>query len=522
MTTALVLLAVLSAAVMLFTVRVGGRIYLRTQFIDARADMLSREEYDAAIEKNPEEIIRWSVPVGGERFDSFSEELRIVSLPEEDAANLGYFPNLRRVDARGCTDYAALETAEDLLPGVSFERSVECSEGELDAAIRQLQVRAMDYAELRAILPHLRELERVDLRSSRLSEEECAALESEFARVRFSYTVDVWGQSVDSDTRVLRLKGGTSGGTQEMIAALGRLKSLERAELRGADIAPAQLCELLPYLPEGETSYDILLFGRRFGSDAEEMDLSGTPMEDTQELEAAIGLMPKLGKVVMCDCGIPDEQMGELREKYAPVSFVWTVHFGVYSLRTDAKSFCGNDLPKYGFVAPPIDDAELEPLKYCTELIALDLGHMKVGDISFLENMPHIKYLILVEESFTDISVIGTLQELEYLELFQNTIDDVSPLLNCRELRHLNLGFSSGFDPEPLKEMTRLKRLWCPGCGFDADTVRAIKQALSDTDCYMPSFDRQGSTGGGWRLDPEYIKMRDAFGMHYQDGRAKK
>ena len=337
-----------------------------------------------------------------------------------------------------------------------------------------------------------------------------------------SYTVDVWGQSVDSDTRVLRLKGGTSGGTQEMIAALGRLKSLERAELRGADIAPAQLCELLPYLPEGETSYDILLFGRRFGSDAEEMDLSGTPMEDTQELEAAIGLMPKLGKVVMCDCGIPDEQMEELREKYAPVSFVWTVHFGVYSLRTDAKSFCGNDLPKYGFVAPPIDDAELEPLKYCTELIALDLGHMKVGDISFLENMPHIKYLILVEESFTDISVIGTLQELEYLELFQNTIDDVSPLLNCRELRHLNLGFSSGFDPEPLKEMTRLKRLWCPGCGFDADTVRAIKQALSDTDCYMPSFDRQGSTGGGWRLDPEYIKMRDAFGMHYQDGRAKK
>ena len=247
-------------------------------------------------------------------------------------------------------------------------------------------------------------------------------------------------------------------------------------------------------------------------------DLSGTPVSDTAEIEAAAGLMPRLKKVVMCDCGLPDEEMDALDRRHASVRFVWAVHFSVYTLRTDATVFCASDLPNRGYIAPQASSEELSALRYCRDLVALDLGHMMFRDLGFLERLTHLKYLILVEERFHDISVLGKMQELEYLEIFNNTIDDISPLLNCKALRHLNVGYTRGYDPAPLGEMTWLERLWYPGNRIEKSEREAIVASLSDTKCYFPTWDEDGSTGGGWRTDEAYYEMRNAFGMFYQPG----
>ena len=514
---ALVLALASAAAWLLLTVRIGPRRYRRAELIDVRAAELKCEEYDAAAASLPSSVIRWSVPIGGARYDSFSEEITLSSLPADEVGRLGYFPKLKTIDASLCGDWAALAAAARAYPALHISWRVPTADGEVDGNTESLTVRSLSSDELRELIGLLPRLERVDLTGSALEEEEISRLVEDFPSLRFRYPVDVWGTAVMSDTSELTLPAGAAGEPAALGRALGRLGALERLDLRGADLSPRELAALLPLCP-ADTRYDILLLGRRFASDSEEIDLSGTPVSDTAEIEAAAGLMPRLKKVVMCDCGLSDEEMDALDRRHASVRFVWAVHFSVYTLRTDATVFCASDLPNRGYIAPRASSEELSALRYCRDLVALDLGHMMFRDLGFLEGLTHLKYLILVEERFHDISVLGKMQELEYLEIFNNTIDDISPLLNCKALRHLNVGYTRGYDPAPLGEMTWLERLWYPGNRIEKSEREAIVASLSDTKCYFPTWDEDGSTGGGWRTDEAYYEMRNAFGMFYQPG----
>ena len=511
------LLVCAAAALALFTVRIGGRLYLRGDLIDARGAQLGAEEYEAAAAKRPGSVIRWSVPIGGECFDSFSEELTISSLPGEDVEKLAYFPELKRVDASACPDSASLAAAARMFPGLELVWSVDSSDGPIDGSAASLAVKKIGCDELRALIPLLPRLEAVDLRASAISPEQTDGLVRDFADVDFTYDVEFWGLSFPCGASELTIPEGAEGDADELLSALGRFKALERADLRGAHLTPCELRGLLPLCPE-DTLFDIELLGLAFPSDAEEMDLSGSKVDSLEQIEAAAEIMPRLGKVIMSDCGVSDEEMDALDARHENVRFVWTVYFSVYALRTDATSFCASDLPNRGFVAPAATSEELWPLHYCRDLEALDLGHMFFKDLGFLEGLTKLRYLIIVEERFHDISVLGTLEELEYLEIFNNTIDDISPLLNCKKLRHLNIGYTRGYDPSPLAQMTWLERLWYPGQRIGADRAAEIIAALPDTQCYFPTWDKDGSTGGGWRQAEVYFEMRNAFGMFYQPG----
>ncbi len=514
---ALVLAAAATAALLLLTVRIGGRFYRRAELIDAREASLSAADYDAAAAALPGSTIRWSVPIGGERLDSFSETLTLSSLPEEDVALLQYFPRLKMVDSQSCTDYPALAAAVRFLPETEIRWSIPSADGPVNGNAETLIVRAAGYDELRALLPLLPKLKTLDLRESTLSTGEIDALRAERPTLQILYTVRFWGKEVSSDCRALTLETGADGDPAELADALRRLDALTSADLRGAELSADELGELLALCP-AETRYLVPLCGERYDKDTEEIDLSGVTIDDLDALESAVALLPQLKKLVMCDCGIPDEEMAALGERHPETRFIWTVHFSVYSLRTDATVFCASDLPSRGFIAPRATSAELSPLRYCTDLVALDLGHMFFDDLSFLEGLRHLKILIIVEERFRDISVLGTLEELEYLEIFNNNITDISPLLNCKKLRHLNVGYTRGYDPAPLWEMDWLERLWYPGNRMGKENCASLAAALPNTLCYLPSSDPDGSTGGGWRTAEAYYEMRNAFGMFYQPG----
>ncbi len=511
------LLVCAAAAVLLFTVRIGGHFYRRADVIDARDAVLSAEEYEAAAQKHPDMLIRWSIPVGEARFDSFSEAITITALPAEDVNNFRYFPSLKTVDARECADYEALAALTTERADLGVLWAMASADGEIDGNAEALTVRESGYDELCSLLPLLPKLKAVDLRQSALSDEETDALRAAFPAVEFSYIVRCWGTELPSNSRTLMLADGAEGPTEELRGALERLPELTRVDLRCADLPLDALEELLPLCPE-DTHYAVPLCGTRFDSDCEEIDISCRSVVSLDEVERAAALMPQLKKVVMCECGVPDEEMAALDARHPETRFVWSVHFSIYSLRTDTTAFCASDLPSRGYVAPSATSEELAPLRYCTDLVALDLGHMFFKDLSFLEPLKNLKILIIVEERFHDISVLGTLENLEYLEIFNNNIDDISPLLNCKKLRHLNVGYTRGYDPSPLWEMTWLERLWYPGNRMGRDNCAALAAALPDTLCYLPSSDADGSTGGGWRTDPVYYEMRNTFGMFYQPG----
>ena len=509
-------LALLVAAACLFTMRVGGRLYFCADVADARGAALSCEEYDEAAARSGFRQIRWSVPIGAERYDSFSEILTLSSLPEDEIGRLAYFPYLSVVDARGCADYAALAAAAAEREDIRFLWTVPCSSGAVDGDAETLDAAGLGAEELERLVALLPRLRTVDLRRASLSAAETDAFAAAHGELKCVYTVPLWGMEIPGDTEELRLDANASGDAEELAAALGRLKKLKKLDLRDCDLTPRQLARVLPLCEGVETDYVIRLYGKVFTADCTEMDLSGIEIDDTDEVETAAALMPKLKKVLMCDCGVSDEEMDALDLRHEDVRYVWRIYFNIYSLRTDATFFCAADVPALNYDAPVLHDYQLYPIRYCRDMIALDLGHMWIEDLSFLYNMPKLQYLILVGGRFRDITPIGSLQDLKYLEIFQTNPADISPLLNCKKLEQLNMCYCFGFDISPLKEMKQLKRLWYAGLG--PYRGRELQEALPDTQVYCPFTDPDGSTGGGWREDEAYYEMRDVFAMYYQPG----
>ena len=246
-----------------------------------------------------------------------------------------------------------------------------------------------------------------------------------------------------------------------------------------------------------------------------ELNLSGVQMESVEEVESALKYFYDLQKVEMCECGIPSEEMDALWKRHPETRFVWMVQVGVCNLRTDITSFMPYQFGYDGY--SKLKDKHMGELKYCVDLVCMDLGHMAISDYSFLNYMPNMKYLILADTDGTDFSVLANLKELVYLELFMTKFDQAEVLTGLTKLEDLNLGTSKIDNIEPLKEMTWLKHLWMPATLKVSGTEKQeLVDALPDT---VINYKGSGSTGNGWREIPNYYAMRDLLNMSYMKGK---
>ena len=161
-------------------------------------------------------------------------------------------------------------------------------------------------------------------------------------------------------------------------------------------------------------------------------------------------------------------------------------------------------------------------MKYCTEMAVLDFGHYHLTDVSFIEYMPNLEYLLLCEAAFTDVSVIGNCTSLVTLELFKSRITDFWPLTNLTNLRNLNLCKTPALDdehvgafgdPTPLLQMTWLDRLWLVLTYMSSADENALKQTLSHTE--VIPYKAYSSVKYGWRHSYDYYYHRDVMGMYY-------
>jgi len=369
---------------------------------------------------------------------------------------------------------------------------------------------AVDFNELRTALSRLTRLKAVDASSYELTDNEKRALLAEYGDVSFLWNVEIDGKTFKSTVKELKIPSPDKAATYAAAADL--LPNVEKVVLSGGDYTPQQAGLLAKACSGARLEGTIALFGKTFSTDSEELDFSGTRIsaEETEAFDELIAAMPGLKKVIMSDCGLTDEEMDALDQSHDTVRFVWTVHFKVYDVRTDADRFCVSDLPWNEYVAWPMSDKDFAPLKYCRDLVALDLGHENVSDLSFLYNMPKMKYLIVaIVHNKLDLTPIASLQELYYLEIFHNELADLTPLTECKALRHLNIGNCSGdFSIEPLYEMTWLERLWFPLNHLSDEEKDSLVSALPDTDVYLGMDDE---VGGGWRESEVYDEMHDAL-----------
>ena len=334
----------------------------------------------------------------------------------------------------------------------------------------------------------------------------------------FQWDVELCGSVFPSTATSISFAGETL--TPEdldgIAANRGRFPQLQSLDLTDCGLDNETLFALSHELDGLDVIWTMELYGVPVSTADREIDLSLHPVRDNAAaVEEVLPYFHHLEKVIMTRCGLGNEEMASLNERHEDVRFVWTVYFSIYSLRTDATNF---------IAARFVNHAELYSgqcwvLQYCTDLIALDLGHKNLDDLSFLYTLPKLQYLILVENDIHDITPIGSLQDLKYLEIFWTKVEDLSPLIQCKNLQDLNICYvyarrDAAF--AVLMQMPWLERLWYCGNALTEEQIASLRENMPDCEMYLEPHGE--STGGTWRDHPHYYEMRDVFEMYYMKG----
>lgn len=366
----------------------------------------------------------------------------------------------------------------------------------------QLTVSALTQEDL-SILPLFPNLTRID--ASECTDLELIPLIKEtLPQCDVLYRVPLGGNAYPSDTEELTLSDVSA---QEIVDAIPLLTNVKTIRLSG--LPDNELKTLIAQFPDVFFLCNLEFGGKTISTDSTEIDLSGTRMT-VQETEALLSCFPKLEKLDLSNCGMSNEALDELNRAHPQTRIVWTLMIGNIKMRTDDTIFYPSRLGEQNLP----NNEELKKLRFCPDIIALDIGHSRATECDWLESMPHVKYLILADSKITDLSPLQNLKELVYLEVFSLDISDYSPLLGCTALQDLNIS-NTHADPAPLTQMTWLHNLqWYKGDTDPAtrDAVLQLENQLPDTNIVIDTFRNVGAL---WRYLPHYYIFRDYIGGNY-------
>ena len=242
----------------------------------------------------------------------------------------------------------------------------------------------------------------------------------------------------------------------------------------------------------------------------ETIDLGDVVVKDYDAFCAFLDRLPNLTNVDMFATNIRRSNIEMLAERYPNITFGWTMCVGDHLVRTGATAFS----TLHNNQSQEHSSKDFSVLKYCTKLLALDIGHNRVDDLSFLSDMTQLRVLILACNKIEDISPLTNLTNLEYLELFKNNIKDVSALSGMTKLLDLNLCFNRISDLSPLESLTQLERLWLYNSNNYTDKDYVSKETIASLQAHMPNVYidyKSYSTLGGWREHERYFIINDMF-----------
>ena len=348
-----------------------------------------------------------------------------------------------------------------------------------------------------------------------LTPDEQRELLAAYPETGFRWPVAVGDQILSCGVTELTFAGENPVELSALEDVLDLLPALRTLDFTGSAVSGEERLAFMDRHPELDAGWTVDLLGTSYPWTAQALDFSGVSFsqEDFSALEEAIGELPLLEQVDMCDTGVPYTALDELNQKYDNVRVIWRVRFGkdnYYSLRTDATYFRPSE---FGEAPPAVTDQDTQILRYCTDMIALDLGHQYFTELSWLEGMTHLTYLIVAECPVKDLTPVSSLKELVYLEIFNSAVTDLAPLKECPSLKALNCCYikTSGDKAyNALKQMPQLEYLWY--CGNHMTTAQL--NSLKSLNPNLVTFTIRGgeSSGGQWRYMQYYYAMRDALG----------
>lgn len=551
---AAVLLAVGIAVWFLLThVWVAGTFYSRNaDVLDLRFADVTTADYDKLRKKAPNSEILWRIPFQGKTYDQDTDVLYVTSLTDEDVATLDYFTRLKTVEAQKCTDYPQLAALTARRPEVTVEYTVTIDGREYpqDTAVVSISGITEEEINLLTYLPELTAVTAVGCRTP----EQMTQLRDFCQEKGLSFALRFGTKTYPDTVQELDVTGVTDG-ELELLQLLPELKTLH---LKNPEADPETVAQLRSTYPKADISWEVEIAGVSFPDDTKEVDLSAalessaaqttagtaagtqtavgaqtttktqtttgaaTGTQSTKEtqstapavtlnledLEKKMSYLSDAKQVFLGKCGLDNEELAALRERVRDsYKLVWTVQLGKkLTARTDDTTFMPVREHVYYFL-----DEDAYNLRYCEDMLCVDVGHMGLTNIDFVKGMPHLQILILAHNGqLQDISPISSCKELIFLELDWSAVKDFTPLVGCTSLEDLNIGLTYP-SVEPLMQMTWLKNLWM----VDRGGAYQLSQALPDTKIVASA---DATVGAGWRNLPNYYKMRDMLGMEYMRG----
>ena len=448
------------------------------------------------------------VSVNGQLFPSDAQAVALAGEIVDPAAirdGLKALPALKAVTlARAVpeTGFAAWTEAWAALaaelPGVAFTCR-DLYHGAPATVVTDFAPQALPAGELEAILavfPNLKALDLTGLAVERALVEQAVRLAPTLC-VRWND--EAFGPSA-SNALVLSFPEAVSAA--DVRAYLACFPQLREADLMATGLTEAEGNALAKAFPNLALRRMVTLNGKQLDSFTEELDLTKAQIADGAAFSDALGYFPKLKRLEMHYCSLSNEELAAIRDRYPATKVVWTVKFNKWKLRTDAVAFSTLQL------APNdnrLRSEHAQVLQYCTDLVALDLGHNNIIDIEWLRPLKKLQVLILADNSkLQNIEAIGTLTKLKYIELFMTSVDDITPLSNLPDLLDVNLCFTKITDITPLLSCTKLERIW-----FGKDVTAQIgEEGLATLQAAFPDaqYDlvSRSSTYMGWREHPRY------------------
>ena len=510
------LLAVLLLFLLLGTVAAG--IYWHTQnymmvdfrfypkhaqTLDLRDRDITVRHYEKLCRRLPDTKVLWLVPVQGQRFSEDTKKLTVETLDNADLNAIRYLPELKTVSARGCTDYDALLKLQETYPELEVIYTVTIGGRAYSQNGTRVVLTEVEEADLTQ-LGYLPKLSRVDV-SAEVSVQQAASVRDLCREEGWEFGL-MFGETVYSETEP---DVTLTGVTEKQLEMLQFLPQIETLHFASPEVDAQKLMQLRESYPNAAISWDAEVCGLTFRSDAEEVDLSAVTIRTLAEVEEAMQYLPDAKTVFLGECSFDNEKIAAYRDRVREdYKVVWVVQCGSkLKTRTDATTFMPTREKVYYF-----NDEEAYNLRYCEDLVVLDIGHMSIHNIDFVEFMPNLEYLILAHTQLQYIEPIKHCKKLKFLELDWSPIRDYSPLLGCTALEDLNIG--NTFAPiDPICEMTWLKNVWmnCTSSG----RAYTVSQALPDATVMSAAA---LTVGGGWRKLPNYYAMRDLLGMEYMSG----
>lgn len=421
-----------------------------------------------------------------------------------------YEKELETLDLRGTgTSMEEYETIRRQLPDCEIRYDLPFQGGFYPDDTRELTITSLTDEEVE-LLDYLPALETVQAEGCR-DYAQLLALQQRHPGCELFYSVELGGESYPQDTREMAFDKWQPT-AEELKEALTYLPQMEKISIHQPEMPAQDLRSLQEAFPEIVFTWQKDAFGTTYSSDVTEIELEHMYFSSLDEVEAAMAYYPNLEKVALLFCGydednlFDDETMAAFREKMRPeYKVVWAIDIYKMVIRTDDLYFMPN---KYGL---KVSNYQLPRLRYCEDMLCVDLGHHNIVDLSFVEGMPHLKYFICIDSNLLYIDPLSTCKELVYCELFWTPIADYTPLLGCTALEDLNVARTKG-DPLVFKDMPWLKNLYVNGFAIKGDERAELEAALPNTKIVYCDYEL---TANGWRDLPNYFAMRDLLGMPY-------